>query len=448
MENKMIKNLSIIGLVTASLLSSNVSYADPQSINQLKDYIDAKEYQQAFKLADKLTYDLAGEVEFDFLSGIAAYGAGKYQEAVFAFERVVILEPLSFHGRYYLALAYQKIDNVHAALNELDALLATQQLGVNLTGQQLSQISQQRQYIEESINNRERRLSHDITLAYGYDSNINSGTSLDAISLPDGTRIPLFDSSRMINATALLARYHANYIQPFNQNQSLTFDFTMQQTQYHSNNDQKRTLFNFNVNYQHKISDNDTLNLGVSSTPFWFAGEKYKTQNSVFTGWKQKVNRNNDFGINVEYSQIDYFTFSSLDLERYRINAYYRYVTNVQHMFIANAYQDKNEFGLTLNDKTSLTFTYALDYPIIENLTGSLALMYETQDYDGLNAFNEYSDSELKKVSSRFNYTGFPQQLLQLELSYQDSNVDSNLEAMKIYEYHRLTANIKWKYNF
>lgn len=444
----MIKNLSIIGLTVATALTSHFVCANPQSINQLKEHIDAKEYQQAFVLADKLTYELAGEVEFDFLSGIAAYGAGKYQEAVFAFERVVILEPLSFHGRFYLALAYQKVDNVHAALNELDALLATQQLGVNLTNQQLGKISQQRQYIEESINNRERRLSHDITLAYGYDSNINSGTSLDAIELPDGTRVPLFDSSKMINATAVLARYHANYLHPFNQNQSLKFDFSMQQTQYHSNNDQKRTLFNFNVNYLHKISDDDTLNFGVSTTPFWFGGDKYKTQNSVFTGWQQKFNRNNDFGISVEYSQIDYFTFSSLDLERYRINAFYRYVTNVQHMFIANAYQDKNEFGETQNDKTSLTFTYALDYPIVENLTGSLALLYENQNYDGLNAFGEYSDSELTKVTSRFNYTGFPQQLLQLEFSYQDTNVDSDLEAMKIYEYHRLTANLKWKYNF
>jgi hypothetical protein len=35
-----------------------------------------------------------------------------------------------------------------------------------------------------------------------------------------------------------------------------------------------------------------------------------------------------------------------------------------------------------------------------------------------------------------------------LQLSYQSKNVESDLASMKIYEYHRFEANVKWKYNF
>jgi hypothetical protein len=444
----MIRRLSISALSLAALLSSNIVLADTQSITQLKQHLDAKQYQQAFELADKLTYELAGEVEFDFLAGLAAYGAGKYQVAVFAFERVVMLEPLSFHGRYYLSLAYQKVDNLHAALNELDALVVSQESGVVLTDAEVNKILLQRQYVEEKIVDKNRRISQDITLSIGHDNNINSGSSLDNIELSDGSVIPLFDSSKEISDRALLMRYHANYLHPFNQNQSLKVDFAIQQTQYRSNSAQKRGLIDLNVTYQHKVSNETLLNIGVGTTPFWFAGDKYRTQNSVFAGWQQNVDRNSAFGINGIYADIDHFIYESLDLKRYQLNAYYRYTSNVQHLFILNTYQDKNKLNLKFNDKTSVGLSYILDYPIVENVTGNLMLMREQQEYDGLNTFNEYSDSTLNMIASRFTYTGFANHLIQLQLNYQDKNVESNLAAMKIYEYHRFEANVKWKYNF
>ena len=444
----MIRRLSISSLTFAVLLSSNISQANGQTIHQLKQYIAAKEYQQAFVLADQLSYDLAGEVEFDFLAGLAAYGAGKYHEAVFAFERVVILKPLSFGGRYYLALAYQKVDNLEAALNELDALLISQKNGVVFTDEQISKISLKRANIDKINVNKKRSFSQDITLAIGHDNNINSGSSLDNIELFDGTFIPLFDSSKAISDSTLLARYHGNYIHNINQNQSLKFDFSIQQTQYQSHSDQNRSLINAKVSYKHRVSNDTLLNIGVATSPFWFSGDKYRTQNSVFAGWQQKIDRNSNFGVNGIYADVDHYIYENLDLERYQLNTYYRYVTGVQQLFILNTYQDKNKFGLKFNNKTSVGLSYVLDYPIYEKFSGNLMLMHEQQKYDGLNTFNEYSDSSLNMIASRFSYTGFSGQVLQLQLSYQDKSVESDLAAMEIYEYHRFEANVKWKYNF
>jgi hypothetical protein len=444
----MTSTLSIVSLSLSVLLFINIAQADTQSINQLKKYLDAKEYKQAFVLADQLSYDLAGEVEFDFLAGLAAYGAGKYHEAVFAFERVVILQPLSFRGRYYLASSYQKVDNLGAALNELDALLDSQKRGVVFTDEQISQISLKHSYLYKKNSDLKRNFYQYITLAIGSDNNINSGSSLDNVELFDGTVIPLFDSSKAISDSTLLARYHGDYVHNINQNQSLKFDLTVQQTQYQSNSDQNRSLIDAKVSYKYRVSPDTLLNIGAGTIPFWLAGDRYITQNSVFAGWQQKITRNSNFGFNGIYADVDHHIYESLDLERYQLNTYYRYAKGVQHLFILNTYQDKNKFGLKFNNKTSVGLTYVLDYPIYQKFTGNLMLMHEQQQYDGLNTFNEYSDSSLNMIASRFSYTGFSEQVLQLQLSYQNKNVESDLASMKIYEYHRFEANVKWKYNF
>ena len=63
---------------------------------------------------------------------------------------------------------------------------------------------------------------------------------------------------------------------------------------------------------------------------------------------------------NFIYADIDHHIYKTLDLERYQINAYYRYVSNVQHVFIINAYEDNNKFDLNFNDKTSIALSYVL----------------------------------------------------------------------------------------
>jgi hypothetical protein len=435
--------LSKVSLSLSVLLFINIAQANTQSIKQLEVLLVAKEYEKAFVLADQLYYDLAGEVEFDFLAGLAAYGAGKYHEAVFAFERVVILQPLSFR-RYYLALSYQKINNLGAALNELDTLLDSQKRGAVFTDEQISQISLK----HADISNLKRNFYQYITLAIGSDNNINSGSSLDNIELFDGTLIPLFDSSKAISDSTLLARYHGDYVHNINQNQSLKFDFTIQQTRYQSNSDQNRSLIDAKVSYKYRVSPDTLLNIGAGTIPFWLAGDRYITQNSVFAGWEQKITSNSTFGVNGLYADVEHHVYESLDLERYQLNTYYRYAKGVQHSFILNTYQDKNKFGLKFNNKTSVGLIYVLDYPIHQKYTGNLMLMHEQQQYDGLNTFNEYSDSSLNMIASRFSYTGFSEQVLQLQLSYQSKNVESDLASMKIYEYHRFEANVKWKYNF
>jgi hypothetical protein len=74
-------------------------------------------------------------------------------------------------------------------------------------------------------------------------------------------------------------------------------------------------------------------------------------------------------------------------------------------------------------------------------------LRYEEQNYQAPNpVFNAYSDSSLAILSTELVYSGFDKQRLHLKLNFQDKKIESELAAMKIYEYDRLEISFTWKY--
>ncbi|KGK01525.1 tetratricopeptide repeat protein [Thalassotalea sp. ND16A] len=421
----------------------------PKSIDALKQHLAAKQYQTAFALAEDLADDLAGDVEFDFLAGLAAYGAQQYQAAVFSFERVVILRPSSFYGRYYLALSYRKVNNLAAAKVELKKLQTATAIIPALSAEQKSKVEQQLKRTEQQLRAEQRRWNHDLMLTLGSDDNINSGSSLNAIELPDGSLIELFESSKATDDEGYAARFHSNYRYPIDQNKSLIFDLSLQYRNYSSHSEYKRQNLDFSAKYQQQLLNETSFYLGLSTAPLWFSGEKYWDQHALLAGWQQALDSNSGYGVNAAIAEIDHLIFDNLDLTRYQVNAYYHYQTSVHQLFILNGYLDDNKDGLKYNDKTVLAGSYVLSYPIYHDVTGSTMLMYEQQQHDARHPlFNAYSDSSLALISTKINYNGFDQQLLQLELSYQEKNVESKLEAMKLYEYERFEANVKWQYRF
>ncbi len=445
---KMIKKFLLLISVCFACFGVSAQQS-PKSIDDLKQHLAAKQYQLAFALAEDLADSLAGDIEFDFLAGLAAYGAEQYQAAVFCFERVVIQRPSSFYGRYYLALSYRKVNNLAAAEAELNKLQTATSILPALSAEQKNKVEQQLKRIEQQLSAEQRRWNHDLTLTLGSDDNINSGSSLDAIELPDGSLIELFESSKATRDQGYSARYHGNYRYPIDQNKSLIFDFSLQYRNYSSHSEYKRQTLDFSAKYQQKLKNDKSFYLGVSTAPLWFSGEKYWDQHALLAGWQQSLDRNSGYGVNAAVAEIDHLIFDNLDLTRYQVNGYYHHQSSVHQLFIINGYQDDNKDGLKYNDKTVLGGSYVLSYPIYPDVTGSTMLMYEQQQHDARHpVFNAYSDSSLALISTKINYNGFDQHLLQLELSYQEKNVESKLDAMKLYEYQRFEANVKWQYRF
>ena len=313
----MINSVSKTAMVAiAFLVNAPVFASDESNLTQLKDYLLAKKFTQAYDYSKSLEAELAGELSYDFLSGLAAFGTKRYQSAIFSFERVVINDPSSFEGRYYLALSYQKVDNLHAAVTEFEILLDNTSTAKSLTSVQIDQVERQLQAVKKQLVNRMRRWSNDIAFSVGSDSNINSGSAQDDITLPDGTVIPLFDSSKEIADESFSVKFHSRYQHPLSQFQSLYFDFSAQEKNYFNHSEYDRKMFRFAVKYKHAMVDDSSWYVGLSTVPLWFSNEKYRTEEALTFGWQQPIDNTSQYGVNGLISNVENFVYEGLDFNR------------------------------------------------------------------------------------------------------------------------------------
>jgi tetratricopeptide (TPR) repeat protein len=160
-------------LVVAGLVSPP-AFAD-QVLEQAQTLLQAKRAQEAYELLRPLEAKRAGEIEYDYLLGIAALDAGDAQSAVFALERVLAVNPNYLQARAEIARAYFVLGEKENARREFRTVrsqnppdAARQTIDRYLSALE-PQATRFRAYIEAGL---------------GYDSNVNSATSRSSIAIP------------------------------------------------------------------------------------------------------------------------------------------------------------------------------------------------------------------------------------------------------------------------
>ncbi len=68
--------------------------------------LDNGKYQHAYHLLDDNEANLAGDPDFDYLLGTAAVMTKNYEQAIYVFERVLVLRPNHAGARLDMAISY------------------------------------------------------------------------------------------------------------------------------------------------------------------------------------------------------------------------------------------------------------------------------------------------------------------------------------------------------
>ena len=104
------RNRHHTGFVTAALaafaLAASTATANPKLFEEAKALIAAANPKQAYMLLIAQQDKLLGNVEFDYLLGVAALDSGKVDESIIAFERVLAVQPKNAGAQLDLARAY------------------------------------------------------------------------------------------------------------------------------------------------------------------------------------------------------------------------------------------------------------------------------------------------------------------------------------------------------
>ncbi len=129
----------------------------------------------AYRFLQNLEKKLAGSADFDFAFGLAALDAGEAARAIFAFERVITLQPDNLRARAELARAYASTKELEAADKQLKEV-ASQELPPAVrdsVNRFLSAIAIQRQSSAEP----QQIWGATADVSIGHDSNANLGSS-------------------------------------------------------------------------------------------------------------------------------------------------------------------------------------------------------------------------------------------------------------------------------
>ncbi len=113
-------------LLVAALAAGGLSpaLANPEAIERARQLLNQSNPKQAYVELIKLEPQLAGNIDFDYLLGVAALDSGKFYDAIVAFERVLAVNPNHAGAQMDLARAYfmaGSFDLAEAAFKQLAA---------------------------------------------------------------------------------------------------------------------------------------------------------------------------------------------------------------------------------------------------------------------------------------------------------------------------------------
>jgi len=428
-------------LLTTLLFVSSTAYAKamsyPDVIKQLNHLLTNKQYAAAFQLSDEYTYEYGGTPEFDLLSGFSAYGDQKYQEAVFAFERVAIEVPNSYLANFYLAQTYQKLDNLPAAVSQLELLLKKP-----ITSGQKDKANKLLSRINNTMLNKDKTWGHSITGMLAYDNNINSGTSEDQIFIPNFGTIDLFDSSQKTSDLTYSLNYRANYQHPISQNQSVNVNFGANYVDYLEYKEYQRLMTNFDVGYAQE-SKLGTISVSGFARPLWLDGTYYRAEIGASSNWKKGISQRSELMSSLSYSVISNDVNVALDLSRTRASFSYLFKSKQIHTLMAHWQQDvSDDREYFYRDKDVIGLTYQLTWPITDSIISNNSIVVEQHMYQGVHPlFLQEQDETLSMFSSQLLFNTSDKLRLKLYLNVQDKN--SNI---KLYSYDRVELGASWQY--
>lgn len=425
-------------------------------IDELNYLLNQKDYESAYQMAELYAFEYGGEVDFDLLFGFAAFGSKRFQEAVFAFERVAVLRPNNFTGRFFLAQSYHKLKNYAAATRELDKLRKTQ-----LTPQQLANIDSLQRRIERNLLRRQRTWSHAVAVNLSYDSNVNSGTDKDVITIPNFGEIALFDASKETSDMGYHVSYVGGYQHPLDQNRTLKLDYSYNYYGFAEFNQYQRQQAAVNLAYQHKLPYG-TVSVSGYVKPMWLELETktetiddiitepqrevalYRTESGLNASYQYPINPNFSVSLGSQLALMSNNVNPELDFTRVKLNTGLQYRSALLQMVNVHWYQDTSSEDLSYNDRAVHGLMYMINVPIIERLTSSSYVMYESHSYDQAHPiFQQVRDESLVVASSQLNFQYSKQQRFKAQLNLQQKQ--SNVE---LFNFDRFEVVVGWQFTF
>jgi tetratricopeptide (TPR) repeat protein len=148
------------------------AWAAEANLKQAEELMRQGKPAEAYKLLQPMAAEYAGNVDFDYLLGIASLDSGRPEEALNAFERVLAVNPAHMGARLDMGRAFFAMGALDLAKQEFERVK-----GANPPPAALAVADKYLAAIEQRTKAEARRLTGYFEAGLGYDDNITSATS-------------------------------------------------------------------------------------------------------------------------------------------------------------------------------------------------------------------------------------------------------------------------------
>lgn len=342
--------------------------------------VEARQYRPAYRLLSPQTDLYAGDVEFDFLLGIAALESGRPGESVLALERVLINQPNRLRARAELARAYLALNERENARREFESVAAQQ-----IPAQARQVIGRYLDSLSRVKNQPDPVVTVTAAISVGYDRNVNIGSSADTWLLADGTAVTPLPPSQPLKSSVIGISAGLKTSIPINGRvQWITGISGMLRNHPSAHTlDQEQVDVSTGFVYRNKCHQFKLLGqaqfLSVNSDAF-------RNATGLVGQWQCDLNAKRQVGVFAQRFDLRFPGQRQLDAARQSLGvSFAQLLPMVNNAILLSTVQSGREYSKTGLSNLSYDFTgirVMLIAPITAQLSGTLGLNYEHRRFD------------------------------------------------------------------
>lgn len=271
--------------LSGCILAMPALASDPDSREAyaaVADLLQEGNTSEAFETAQGLEEEHGGTLEFDFLLGMAAMGEKEFNTAAFAFQRILIVQPNHHRARLEFARSQYFLGNIAEAKYQFDLVL---------TSNPPEAIRENVDRFMQAIDELQAAQSHDfnlkLSLAGGFDTNINSATDRESFDL-FGLRFQIAESGREKDSAFVRLGADAGYRYRLSQTQSLYSTVAVEQKNNIDTNDFDLWDSAIRGGYRQRFGDH-WLSGGLKYQHYWLDNDQLLYSAGLEGQWSHRA---------------------------------------------------------------------------------------------------------------------------------------------------------------
>ncbi len=311
---------------------------------------DEAQAEAAYQSLAAQTPTRAGDPAFDYELGIAALDAGRFGEAIIAFQRVLAVQPNNAAARAELARAYALAGDIDTAREQFATVVDDPSLPDPVRQRFTGFVRQ----FDRAIGGGGSDVSGFVDARVGYDDNINTATEQGQITIPLFSFLgpgqlgagavaqsdEFYDITAGISGVTAIGRQDrlfASALGNWRDNlSSAAFD---------------QAALTGTVGYAHTFANRDVVSISAQAQQFWLDDDGFRSAVGAIAQYTKPLARGQALNLSAQWNRLNFDNDPLRDADRFAVG-----VGLVGKVFVANLTGGKEETRRQAGDAQSFTF--------------------------------------------------------------------------------------------